>query len=88
MAATGGKRLVGMHLCDSLPGDLAAGHELCSRNPSLVSHDFVVENPLTLKPAIYSPTVSDLSDHLGDAEDSTNDLRARVSRPTVQTGVC
>lgn len=70
MAARDGKRLIGTHLCDSLPGDLATRHELCSGNPTAITHDFTIENPQTLNPIIYSPTVSDLADHVGEIEDS------------------
>ncbi|MCI0873140.1 MAG: response regulator [Chloroflexi bacterium] len=81
MIARGGKGLIGRHLCDALPGNLAVDHELCSRSPAAVNRDVVIEDPTTLKPVVYSPTVTALSDNASDARDTKNTGDTRGKGP-------
>ena len=65
MVPAGGKGLIGSHLCDVFLGDLD-DHELCTGNPSAVTNDVVIKNPITQEPVVYSPTVTELSDNISE----------------------
>ncbi len=53
--------LIGTHLCDALPGDLAK-HQLCSGEPDSVVDDVLIERTSGLDSLIYAPTVTVLTD--------------------------
>jgi signal transduction histidine kinase/CheY-like chemotaxis protein/PAS domain-containing protein len=61
LAAPNDSVLIGIHLCDALPGDLS-DHELCSGDPATVVDDVVFESPTGAEPTTYAPTVTELSE--------------------------
>ena len=59
--------LIGMHLCDVLPGDLS-DHELCSGDPAAIIGDVVIASPTGAEPMTYAPTVTKLLEDVGTTE--------------------
>lgn len=63
-ALTGG-RLIGMHLCDALPGERTE-HGLCTGDMTPPIDDLVIENPGTFTRTVFSPTVTALTDNIAE----------------------